>query len=324
MNSASDHNRKPSDEWLADRHARLSDGLSQFLDLDAGLREISLHDEHHDLGQALDHTLDTEAGLQAILPGATASTPPTQPAANSKSAAIQDLDPLTRIKLRQHPAIPAVLLSNFLVRALEIAAEISRWADPLDPQQRLVVRDLVCDLARDLDLAHDLDLDLDPDRDLVRAFARDHDRDHGLAHARLLALVLARALARTIDLYHDLYHDIDRAFDVNRNLNRARKANRAVTHWVSRAIGIPPVTGLATALLDGTFDDFTQADLTQVDIAGVNLVGIHWSETGTMWPPGVSVDYMKSLSRPVPGQAGVYVITPGTTGKHVLDYQPQH
>ena len=59
------HGRESLEHWLADRHRDFRDGLSQFLDPDAGLREATtLHAGHVGLLRALDSRVDTEAAWQ--------------------------------------------------------------------------------------------------------------------------------------------------------------------------------------------------------------------------------------------------------------------
>jgi hypothetical protein len=62
------HGRETAERWLASQHRSLRDGLDQFLDPEAGLREAMLHAEHATLLSGLASTLDTEADLAAILP----------------------------------------------------------------------------------------------------------------------------------------------------------------------------------------------------------------------------------------------------------------
>ena len=83
MTGAPAHGQEPVEDWLAARHRDLCDGLSRFLDPDAGLRETTmLRAEHAGLLGALDSSLDTQAGLDAILQPPAAAAPSAPPGLN--------------------------------------------------------------------------------------------------------------------------------------------------------------------------------------------------------------------------------------------------
>lgn len=56
------------EQWIADQHTGLLQGLHASLDVEAGLREIVLHAQYRTTVSGLSADLDVEAGLAAILP----------------------------------------------------------------------------------------------------------------------------------------------------------------------------------------------------------------------------------------------------------------
>jgi hypothetical protein len=325
-----EYGREPLERWLADHHRDLCDGMSQFIDPDAGLQEATaLHAGHTSILSSIESHLDSQAGLAAILP-----SPAVAPQATTDTAtAIMAADPAARLALRRHPVILAVILSHLTVRAVMIASETPGARD----------QDIVPDLVRVRDIARDLDID----HDVVRRFdlgytidniARDLDTGGNIAH--VLAIDLARDvfltltldlnldLARTHDsglaLAHDLNlalaHEIRDALVLDRVPDRALELARDIAHQTAltagSALGITQVEGLAAGLLDGALDDFTQADLAHVDLSGRDLTGVRWSDWGTTWPPGIDIDALRARSRELAPGTGVYVVTnPGDIGK---------
>jgi hypothetical protein len=298
--------QEPIDRWLADQHHDIRDGLGRFLDLDAGLREVTLHAEYADLHRNLGSMLDLDAGLAAIMPpSGPAQREPGQP---SLSAAITAADPAERLTLRRHPIVLAVILSDLLARALTIP-----YKADLD-----LALDLNLDLARAADL--NLDLDLARAADLARAVGVDCRLSHNGDLARALVLAFDLAHLRDPVLALDIGRDRDLAFGlvgvIGRNNTFERDfvchlarnlADRAATA-VGSALGVRKVNGLAAALLDGALDDFTHDDLSHTDLADLDLIGVRWSTLGTTWPPGTDVDVLRARSREVTPHTGIFVI----------------
>src|SRR5215470_17854010 len=86
--------------------------------------------------------------------------------------------------VRRHPVVPAAILSDFVVRAIEIAAAIDRGRrQNLDrPLIRTLARDLGCDLdrAREYALARHLKLGVTFTRDSVFLLTLDSARERDL------------------------------------------------------------------------------------------------------------------------------------------------
>ena len=340
------HSPEPAGQWVAARHRELLDGLGQYLDLDAGLRDIMLHADHTDVIGTLGSHLDAQAGLAAILPPS-AETAPKSPHQTETAAAIAAVDPAVRITLRRNPVILAAILGDLTVRALTIAenAHAARARD--------LTRDLTWDLTRDLAIDRALARALDRDLTRVRDFALDPasalDLDRDLNDALNLASDLARAPARALDpasaldLASALARVLARVLDLDRAPSLASVRARALTRDLDRdlhphsalapdlaidralaralalahqtalvigdALGIRQTESLAAALLEGVLDDFTRADLAHADLTGRDLTGIRWSDWGTTWPPGTDTDALRTQSREVSDASGIYVIT---------------
>jgi hypothetical protein len=150
-------------------------------------------------------------------------------------------EPQTRLVLRKHPVVPAVVISDVMTRLIAAANISHSWiqAYSFPVSQRMVARVLDRVLARDLDfdrdrdfdfdrvlgLARDLDLGLARARDDARARARDdargdlfartrddlraRDRDDARAHGRIRALDTQRVLGLARDLARVLARDLD-------------------------------------------------------------------------------------------------------------------
>jgi hypothetical protein len=339
---------EPADHWVASRHRELLDGLGQYLDPDAGLRDIMLHADHADVIGTLGSHLDTQAGLAAILsPSADAS--PRSPHQTETAAAIAAVDPTVRMTLRRNPVILAAILSDLTVRALTIVDKAEAASE------RGLTLGLVRALARDLAVASNLARDLDPDfdlasaivaarelaRDLSRARASGFDRALVRALASNLADGLTRARARArgrisssgLGLARDAARELDRdldppardlnlagTLDLARAHDRARALARDLAHqtalMVGDALGIRQTKELAAALLEGVLDDFTRANLAHADLTGRDLTGIRWSDWGTIWPPGTDTGALRAQSQEVGDGSGIFVITgPGSGDK---------
>jgi hypothetical protein len=162
------------------RHRELLDGLGQYLDPAAGLRDIMRHADHADVIGTLGSHLDTQAGLAAILPPP-ADASSRSPHQTETAAAIAAVDPTVRMALRRNPVILAAIFSDLIVRALAIVDKVHAACE----------RDLT--RARDLALDLDLDLDLDLARDRPRYLALDRGHARALARARARDRDRARA-----------------------------------------------------------------------------------------------------------------------------------
>ena len=300
------------------------------------------------------------------IPPAT-STSPGEDRHISAAAAIAAADPVVRLTVRRSPLVVAVLTTDLLVRAIDIADILAsiggRVEDsdlarprPLSPRARpvnhalaLAARDQARDLARDLDralaLTHDSALaltrdsalalarnltldraltlthDLTPplDRNLDLDLALDRALDLDLARALDRALARARALDRDRTPEHAFYRngarartralDRTRTRALDRALDRARELADVLAGALSDSLGIEHLAGLVDALLNGALDDFSQADLSGVDLAHIGLVGVHWSVSGTCWPPGLDVEALMQQSEETEPGSGIYVIT---------------
>lgn len=243
------HGQEPIDRWLADRHHSLRDGLERFLDIEAGVRDAMLSAEHSDLLSDLDNRLDTEAGLAAILEPPTDS-PQQRPGI---AAVITAADPAVRMALRRDPIVTTIIISDLVVRALEIA-------DGFQPHPALA-RDLADDVDRAVDrkigrtifglalarecareLARAIAFDLDRARecalDLALALGRNLARDTDLAGVLDLVGKVedARSLAREIVLASDLDHARDLARDILRVLAYQRGRDRGIDRVLDRAL----------------------------------------------------------------------------------------
>jgi uncharacterized protein YjbI with pentapeptide repeats len=172
--------------------------------------------------------------------------------------------------VRRHPVVPAAILSDFVVRAIGIAAAINRGrGGNLDsPFIRTLARDLGRDLARAREYAQarHLKLDVTVTRDSILVLTLDQatERDLALALTRYFdaAVRLARELghaidgilARHLDLRlsltrdHDLElaceladgldADLDRALDLNRELRIAPQEFRNVDQARAQIVNI--------------------------------------------------------------------------------------
>jgi hypothetical protein len=116
-------------------------------------------------------------------------------------------DATTRMGIRRHPVVPAAILSDFVVRAIEIAAAINRGRHGnLDRALiRTLARDLGCDLgrAREFALARHLKLGVTVTGRSVLVLTPD------LARERYLDLALVRYFDAAVRLARELGHAID-------------------------------------------------------------------------------------------------------------------
>jgi hypothetical protein len=174
---------EPADHWMPARHRELLDGLGQYLDPAAGLRDIMRHADHADVIGTLGSHLDTQAGLAAILPPP-ADASSRSPHQTETAAAIAAVDPTVRMALRRNPVILAAIFSDLIVRALAIVDKVHAACERDLTRARDLALDLDLTPALDLDLALDRPRYLALDRGHARALARARDRDR----ARALAL----------------------------------------------------------------------------------------------------------------------------------------
>jgi hypothetical protein len=328
MTGARSHSSQLAGNWPAASHSDLIAGLSRHLDPVAGQRDIMLHADHAAFTGALGRRLAIQSGLAAILPPSLTAASRRTPGQPATAAAIAAADPAARIALRRDPVTVAVILSDLAVRTLTIADKANDRARALDVARDLVsdlnlIRDLARSLDLDLDLdpahARALDLDLDPARDLALDLALDlaRARDRDLVSDLGRAVALALTLARHHDLARDVAHVRDTAGRLasTRHLGLARHLARQTTVMVGDILCLRQLDGLATALLEGALDDFTQADLSLTDIAGCDLTGIRWSDQGTTWPPGTDTDELRARSQEI--APGTYQITRRSHGHRV-------
>ncbi|KPI01941.1 hypothetical protein OK074_5448 [Actinobacteria bacterium OK074] len=302
-----------ADEWLSDGHSELSSGLSRFLDLDGGLREVRLHVAGHgELVRGLGRVLDVERGLRGILrpgeAGVSVAGGTGRPEAGQldAAAAVRAVPVGRRLAVRKDAAIHACVVSDLLVRTAELAVDFERdRRRPLAETGRLdIYRERVFDLAADLDRASGLGLPRGLARSLTPALAFDRDLD--------LALVLARDLELDLDLARDLARDLDLACGLD--LDLVRGVAKYLALKAGRLLNLEYTEGIAGAFLDGALDDFTDADLTDVNLADLDLSGIRWSADGTRWPPGTDIEALLSNSQETAPNSGVYVLMPPPGG----------
>jgi hypothetical protein len=150
-------------------------------------------------------------------------------------------DAATRMGVRRHPVVTAAILSNFVVRAIEIAAAINRGRHGnLD---RPLIRTLAYDLGCDLDRA----------------------REYALA--RHLKLGVTRSISRTLDL----------VFERSRVLDRVCAQGVAGRLDISPTEGLAEAL-LDGALDDFTSADLAHTSLADADLTGVrwSLSGTIW------------------------------------------------
>lgn len=309
-----------ADEWLSREHDKLRSGLSRFLDLDAGSREVREQaGGHDDVVHGLGQVLDVEGGLADILrPGGTAD--PEAPVWLSEAGvaeAVRALPVDRRLAARKDPVIAASVVAELLVRALALIADLHQEAEPLQTEEgsRDAYRERYADLAREFAHARNFNLDVAPAHDLnavlalTSVFARALLHDLGrAARSRDLAIEIARVLdeaarARKPARFHDLDRD-------------ALHLARELALDAARRLGLPLADGLVAALLDGALDDFTDADLTGVNPTDPALNGIQWSEH-TRWPPGTDVEALRRRSAETAPYSRVYVLgrRPGGTSR---------
>lgn len=190
------------------------------------------------------------------------SDPPSSPAGSGPVAAAVTLgaaDAATRMGVRRHPVVWAAILSDFVVRTIEIAAAINRGRrGNLD---RPLIRTLARDLDRDLDrareyaLARHLKLGVTVTRDfvLVLTFDLARERDLDLALIRYfnaavhlageLGHVIDGTLARYLDLRlsfsrdHDLELACELADSLDSDLERAHSLAHALIHELGKTRG---------------------------------------------------------------------------------------
>lgn len=305
-----------------DQYGDLLSGLARFLDADSGLREARRLADQGDLVRGL----DVEGGLAAVLGSGSGGTSGAgvssgedngggrTDAAAAAAAAVRGVDARTWLAARKEPVVGCVVscvVSELLVRTVDIAREM---LDPRRPDWDFYpvrLRGRALDLVSDLGLARDLARALAPARAhaLVLAHARAllFAGDFALDRARDLAGDLARALA----LDHSLVVDHALARDLDRDHTRALAS--ACTGLASYNLNLNYAEGLAAAILDGALNDFTDADLTDADLTNVNLSGIQWSEN-TRWPPDTDIEAMRRRSQETSPNSGVYVVEPHSGG----------
>ncbi|AYV32917.1 hypothetical protein EES41_39790 (plasmid) [Streptomyces sp. ADI95-16] len=322
------------EQWLAAQHSNLIGAVTGFLDLEAGLAEVSLYAHHDNLVQGLGQALDMESSLAAILPAQT-TVPAHEDAApvGTESAArdpdlqmhIAALDHRTRLILRNHPVFAARATLERLTGVLTHAGDL--------------VRDFGGDAALDRAFRSARARSAAHFDYLVRELANAFDRVFHLAHD--VAREIAHTGARDLDVVHDLGFDLDRAIDRTRELARDLDPNRAPLPTVIRALararalnldralsathdlahdlgqaaahllGLEVVDGRAARMLQDLLDDFTQADLRGVDLTHVDLEGVRWSAHTTRWPATMDMERLCHRSREI--GIGIYVVERGTT-----------
>lgn len=153
--------------------------------------------------------------------------------------------------IRRHPVVPAAILSDFVVQAIEIAAAINRGRHGnLDtPLIRTLARDLGGDLARarEYALARHLKLGVTVTRGSVPVLTLD------LARERYLDLALIRSFIAAVHLARELGHAIDgtlaRHLDLRLSFSRDHDLELARELADGLDSGLDRVHSLADALV---------------------------------------------------------------------------
>jgi hypothetical protein len=244
------------------------------------------------------------------------------PAAGALGAA----DAATRLGVRRHPVVSAAILSDLVVRAMEIAAAINRG------RRGNLDRTFICTLARDLgrDLGRvrecaqvrRLKLDVTVTRNSVLGLTFDLacERDLGLTLIRYFdaALRLARGLSEAIDgtlarhldlrlsfsrdhdlelaveLAASLDSDLDRALALSRELGKTRERALDLALERSRALDRVCAQGVAERLGISSTEGLAEAlldgaidDFTTADLTYASLVDADL--TGVRWSPSGTI-----------------------------------
>ena len=161
-------------------------------------------------------------------------------------------DAATRMGVRRHPVVPAAILSDFVVRAIEIAAAINRGRHgSLDrPLIRTLTRDLGCDLdrAREYARARHLKLGVTVPRDAGLVLTFD------LARERYPDLAVIRCFSAAVHLARELGHAIDgtlaRHLDLRLSFSRDHDLELACELADGLESGLDRAHGLAHALVE--------------------------------------------------------------------------
>lgn len=310
------------DEWLSRKHDELRDGLSRFLDVDEGLREVREQaGGHEDVVRGLGLVLDVEGGLADILrhpeealnsatagSGSSNALEPRWMSEADVAEALRALPAERRLVARKDPLIAACVVGELLVRALVLVGDLPRGAGDAHGER-------YAELARDFARARNFNLDAAPTLEvravlaLTSVFARAFVHDLGRA---VLRRDRAMEFAATVE-------EAARSGNPGRvqGLDRdVRPLADEVALEAARRLDLPTTEGLVTALLDGALDDFTDADLTGVNPNDPGLTGIQWSE-GTRWPPGTDIEALRKRSAETAPYSRVYVLgrRPGGTSR---------
>jgi hypothetical protein len=220
--------------------------------------------------------------------------------------------------VRRHPVVPAAILSDFVVRAIEIAAAINRGRrGNLDRAFiRTLARDLGRDLGRECAQVRHLKLGVTVTRNSVLVLTLDQARERDLALTLIrysdAALRLARELSHAIDdilarhldlrlsfsgdhdlelaceLAASLDSDLDRALTLNRELDKTRERALDLAFERSRALGRVCAQGVAgrlgisppEGLAEALLDDVMD-DFTSADLTYASLADTDL--TGVRW-----------------------------------------
>lgn len=249
--------------------------------------------------------------------------------------------------VRRHPVVLAAIFSDFVVRALEIAAAINnvRRGNP----DRALIRTLARDLGRDVDrfrkYAQDRQIELElTTRYSVLALTLDQADERYLALDLPgyfdAALRLTRALARHLggELAAGLDSDLGRALALKgqldetrkrtRNINEAREhilnIDRSISRTLdraflrSRALARVSAQGVAGRLDISTTEGLADAlldgamdDFTSADLTYANLAGADL--TGVRWSLSGTIwppetNVKALLARSEPVKPGVFVV----------------
>ncbi len=301
--------------WLAERHRAFAADLAGTLDLETGLREITIATGHHSVAADLSQTLDLDAGLAAIIP------------AQQSPATTPIFPPVT-------PVSPASLVS-----AVAAATATVRLALRGDALQLAGTMDLFAAVGEARRLAHALAVargftDLG---DLGRAGRLARSLDAAIARAHQCVAQLryspggAGYVSTGVDCVSGSVDDIARAvghgpakigdvlrtIDLDRALLLAQARVTSLMLALAGGIGIAGTASFAVSPIEASdmsslrelVNDMVEADLRDADLAGVMLDGVRWSD-GTRWP----ARWVKHIKRhSVELSEGLYEYRAGTT-----------
>ncbi|MFC9329551.1 hypothetical protein [Kitasatospora sp. NPDC057015] len=317
------------------------EGLDGHLDVEAGLREVTLCSRHKELGEGLDVVLDVEAGLVSILSRTVDRTEFEKAAAPLYEVGLMHqrfelIGHEQRLVLREHPLVSSAILADLLIRTVVLAQDLTyglgfgRYRGMSLKRAVFAAQGIARGIAHELDGRAALAWDLRDMAHQIVALLEPHYP--AINQAARVGQVLVREMAATIDQRvrsadHPAIAEFLRACHVfmlavrGGDLTRAglevEYLTRALAAQVGELLGLGEPEALDLEFLSETLDDFTTADLSAADLTHVDLAGVRWSELRTRWPTEISVEQLREDSRETLPGSGIYVIRPGTGARDV-------